>query len=598
MASALRARREEREQVLSLEVRAREATNEPREEPTQFRVLVRHFLERFFTSETASGEGEAKTRLVQVACALGIPGLIVAMYLYPVYHLPRGHVGRYWGPRPYWSQAGDHYFYVVYSLVALGLVTIFEWDLLFPDLLDVFVMGHLPVRSTRVFAARVTAIGVLLGAALFDVNFLAPLVLPAATDPPHLFRFWAAQLTAVGMSGVFGAALFLALEGVLLGVFGDRWFRRISLWLQGGFVVALLTLLFLYGAMAGSLRELTSGRVALWVPSFWFLGIYEQVLHGSTTLPVLARLAHIGWVATFAAVGVAVAAYPLAWWRRTRGLVEGAAKKERRSLVGTPLQRLVHATLARTPACRAVWQFIGQNLVRVPRYRMVLVMYGGMGAALVFAAVMRVSTTGGRIAFVFSPEGLRAVVPMVAFWTVSGLRSTFLAPADQRGRWIFRVTVGKAGLAEVGAARRWVLLWSTALSLMAVVIAARVEHWNGAVLGAQIVVAGGWSFVLTDVFFLNVKTIPFTGAKANTATNFALLLIPYLGFFPAVVLFTVAAEPWIEAAWANVAWTAAVFLGAHVLLWAMHRRRMHEHLLLIDADEDEEEFPQRLGLRY
>ncbi|MGA8161803.1 MAG: hypothetical protein WCB76_13385, partial [Acidobacteriaceae bacterium] len=516
MASALRVRREERHRVLSLEVLARDAETEPREEPTQFRVLVRHFLERFFTNEMASADGEAKTRLVQVACALGIPGLIVAMYLYPVYHLPRGHVGRYWGPRPYWSQAGDHYFYVVYSLVALGLVTIFEWDLLFPDLLDVFVMGHLPVRNRRVFAARVTAIAVLLGAALFDVNFLAPLVLPAATDPPHLFRFWAAHLTAVGMSGVFGAALFLALEGVLLGVLGDRWFRKISLWMQGGFVVALLTLLFLYPAMAGSLQGLTGGRIAMWVPSFWFLGIYEQVLHGSATLPVFVRLAHVGWAATFAAVSVAVALYPLAWWRRTRGLVEGAAKKERRSLVGTPLQRMVHATLARTPACRAIWQFIGQNLMRVPRYRMVLVMYGGMGAALVFAAVMRVSTAGSRITFLFSPEGLRAVVPMVAFWTVSGLRSTFLAPSDQRGRWIFRVTVGKAGLAEVGAARRWVLLWSAALSLTAVVLAARAEHWTGSVLAAQFAVAVGWSVVLTDVFFLNMKTIPFTGAKANT----------------------------------------------------------------------------------
>ncbi|MGA8528540.1 MAG: hypothetical protein WB622_02430 [Acidobacteriaceae bacterium] len=591
MASALRVRREERDRVLSLEVLAREAKTEPREEPTQFRVLARHFLERFFTNEMASADGDAKTRLVQVACALGIPGLIVAMYLYPVYHLPRGHVGRFWGPRPYWSQAGDHYFYVVYSLVALGLVTIFEWDLLFPDLLDVFVMGHLPVSNRRVFAARVTAIAVLLGAALFDVNFLAPLVLPAATDPPHLFRFWAAHLTAVGASGLFGAALFLALEGVLLGVLGDRWFRKISMWLQGGFVVALLTLLFLYPAMAGSLQGLTAGRLAIGVPSFWFLGIYEQVLHGSTTLPVFVRLARVGWAATFAAVSVAVALYPLAWWRRTRGLVEGAAKKERRSVAA-------HMTLARTPIARAMGQFIRQNLMRVPRYRMVLVMYGGMGAALVFATVMRVSTAGGRIAFVFSPEGLRAVVPMVAFWAVSGLRSTFLAPADQRGRWIFRVTVGKAGLAEVGAARRWTLLWSAALTLAAVVLSAWTEYWTDAVLGTQILVAMGWSVVLTDVFFLNVKTIPFTGAKPSAATNFALLLIPYLGFFPAVVLFTVAAEPWIEAAWANVAWTAAVFAAAHLALHAMHRRQMHEHLLLIDADEDEEEFPQRLGLRY
>ncbi len=598
MASALRVRREEREQVLSLEVLAREADTGPREEPTQFRVLVRHFLARFFTNEMASAEGDAKTRLVQVACALGIPGLIVAMYLYPVYHLPRGHVGRFWGPRPYWSQAGDHYFYVVYSLVALGLVTIFEWDLLFPDLLDVFVMGHLPVRNARVFAARVTAIAVLMGAALFDVNFLAPLVLPAATDPPHLFRFWAAHLAAVGASGVFGAASFLALEGVLLGVLGDRWFRRISLGLQGAFVMALLTLLFLYPAMAGSLQGLTGGRMAVWVPSFWFLGIYEQILHGSATLSVFDRLAEVGWTATLAAMSVAIASYPLAWWRKTRGLVEGTAKKEGRSVVGTPMQRLLHAVLARTPACRAIWQFIGENLVRVPRYRMVLVMYGGMGAALVFATVMRVNTAGGRIGFVFSPEGLHAAVPMVAFWTVSGLRSTFLAPADQRGRWIFRVTVGKAGLAEVGAARRWVLLWSAALSLGVVALAAWAEHRTGIVLAAQITIAVGWSVVLTDLFFLNVTTIPFTGARPNTATNFALLLIPYVGFFPAVVMFTVAAEPWIEAAWANVGWTAAVFLGVHLALWAMHRRRMREHLLLIDADEDEEEFPQRLGLRY
>ncbi|HEY1809836.1 MAG TPA: hypothetical protein VGG42_14825, partial [Acidobacteriaceae bacterium] len=492
MASALRVRREERDRVLSLEVLAREAETEPREEPTQFRVLVRHFLERFFTNEMASAEGDAKTRLVQAACALGIPGLMVAMYLYPVYHLPRGHVGRYWGPRPYWSQAGDHYFYVVYSLVALGLVTIFEWDLLFPDLLDVFVLGHLPVRNRRVFGARVTAIAVLLGAALFDVNFLAPLVLPAATDPPHLFRFWAAHLAAVGASGLFGAAFFLAVEGVLLGVLGDRWFRKISLWLQGGFVVALLTLLFLYPAMAESLQGLTAGRGAMWLPSFWFLGIYEQVLHGAATQPVFVRMAHVGWAAMLAAAGVAVAAYPLAWWRRTRGLVEGAAKKERRKVASVTAGRVLHATLARTPACRAIWQFIGENLVRVPRYRMVLVMVGGMGAALVFAAVTRVSTGHGRIAFVFSPEGLRAVVPMVAFWTVAGLRSTFLMPADQRGRWIFRVTVGKAGLAEVGAARRWVLLWSAAVSLAAVALAARAELWRGSVLGGQVIVAVGW----------------------------------------------------------------------------------------------------------
>lgn len=601
MLSVAREPKPSRDEVLSLEVLARRESTAPEAQPGQFRVLVRHFLDRFFNNDMASADGDAKTRLVQAACAIGIPGLVVAMYLYPVYHLPRGHVGRYWGPRPYWSQVGDHYFYVVYSMVVMGLVTIFEWDLLFPDLLDVFVLSPLPTRARKMLGARVAAIFILLGAALFDSNFLPPLVLPAAVDPPHLLRFWAAHLLAVAASGAFGAAFFLALEGSLLGLLGDRLFRKISLWLQGVFVWGLLTLLFLYPAMAGTLAGMTGSRVGAWLPSFWFLGVYQRVLDGPSTPAVFVRLAHIAWTALTAAIALAVASYPLAWWRKTRSLVEGTAKHERRNWAAVPVRWSVHATVARTPAGRAVWQFIGQNLLRIPRYRMVLVMYGGMGIALLFATVTRVSLQHGRLAFFFSPEGLRASVPIVAFWTVSGLRSTFLAPADQRGRWIFRVILGKAGPAEVGAARRWVFLWSALLSLIvagcAYVFGAPDSHrWTFA--ADQLLVALGWSLILTDLFFMNVTTIPFTGARSNSATNFALLLIPYLGFFPAVVMFTVALEPVVEAGVGHLALGVGLVAGAHLVLRAMHRSRMDDHVQRIDGDEDEEEFPLRLGLRY
>jgi hypothetical protein len=100
------------------------------------------------------------------------------------------------------------------------------------------------------------------------------------------------------------------------------------------------------------------------------------------------------------------------------------------------------------------------------------------------------------------------------------------------------------------------------------------------------------------VFFLNVTTIPFTGARPSSATNFALLLIPYLGFFPAVVTFTVALEPVVEASVGHLALGVGLAAGAHLVLRAMHRSRMADHVQRIDADEDEEEFPLRLGLRY
>src|SRR6202167_4369723 len=78
---------------------------------SQFSHLVRHFLERFFNHETASPDGDAKSWLVLIAFAVGLPEFAVALYLWPVYHPFRG-----WpldhpsngGPPPYWLQVNHH----------------------------------------------------------------------------------------------------------------------------------------------------------------------------------------------------------------------------------------------------------------------------------------------------------------------------------------------------------------------------------------------------------------------------------------------------------------------------------------------------------
>jgi hypothetical protein len=253
------------EPVLSLEVQAKMPRTNP-EEPIQFRVLVQHFLERFFNNEMASSDDGGKSRFIQVACAIGFPGFVMALYLYPMYHLPRGH-------RPYWAQVSDHYFYVVYSLVALGVVTIFEWDFFFPDLLDVFVLSTLPIKDHGLFRARIAAVALFVVGFLFDSNFLAPLVLPAATEPPNLARLLAAHVLAVALSGIFAAALVLALQAMLLGILGGRAFRSISLLLQGFSITALLVILLLSPIVAGALRELMRSKstAALCFPPFWFL---------------------------------------------------------------------------------------------------------------------------------------------------------------------------------------------------------------------------------------------------------------------------------------------------------------------------------------
>lgn len=589
-----RAVRPLRDEVLSLNVLAGKEA-ESCQGMSQFRVLMRHFLNRFFGSEAASSDGDAKTRLVQVACAIGLPPLVLSLYLYTAYHLPFHRL------RSYWQQAGDHYFFVLYTMVAMGVITIFEWDLLFPDLLDVYVLSSLPAAPGRVLRARITAILFLVAAAIFDSSFLSPLVLPAATDPPHLLRFLAAHCAAVACGGLCSATSLLALEGLLLAVLGDRWFRRVSLWLQGGAVVALLTSLFLYPILFGALPGLIlSGSSQIFLfPPFWFLGIYQRVLDGPSTLPVFAALARFGFLGTLATVTVASAVYPLAWRRRIAGLIEGAATREREHGMARPADAALHAILVRVPGARAVWHFIGQNLLRVPRYRMVLVLYGGAGVALLLSSALRIEVEYGRMLIAVSPDGLRALVPIAAFWTVSGLRSTFLASSDQRGRWIFRITLGRPAWPHVQAARRWILWWTMLLVAAVAALACMtgpLHSWRFAM--SQGFAAVALNLLLIDAFLSDLGTIPFTENRSTSATNLALLLIPYLGFFPAIVLFTVAVEPWLEASASRVAWAAALGIVVHIVMLSIHKARVAESFQQIEGDEDQEDFPLRLGLRY
>src|ERR1700679_4153208 len=148
----------------ALSLNAQAALDLVRPERSQFSLLLRHFLERFFNHETASSDGDAKARLVLIAFTIGLPELVVAMYLWPVYHpflgWPPGR-GSHNGPPPYWQQVNHHLFFVAYSFVAMGIATVFEWDLFFPDLLDIYVLTTLPIANRRLFLARVAAISVL-----------------------------------------------------------------------------------------------------------------------------------------------------------------------------------------------------------------------------------------------------------------------------------------------------------------------------------------------------------------------------------------------------------------------------------------------------
>jgi hypothetical protein len=576
----------------------------------QFTLLLRHFLERFFNHETASPDGDAKARMVLIAFATALPAFIVALYLWPVYHPFIGNSSHplVLTPLPYWLQVNHHFFFVVYSFVVMGIVTVFEWDLFFPDLLDIFVLTTLPVRDRKLFLARAAAIGLLVAGFLFDANLFASLVLPISLEPRSLSHFFAAHLLAVAASGLFSAAFILALQGVLLSILGERLFRRLSLSLQSLSITLLLMLLLLFPMLSDAVPVfLENANVyALCFPPFWFLGIYQRLLEGPSALPIYSRLAQTGCEATLLVLGVALLAYPFAYLRRVRQLVEGMGTRDTRNWLTHPAQRLMNATLLRHPLRRAVFHFISQTLLRVPRYRIYLVLYGGVGLSVVTATILRITITNRQVSMQISSDGMRTAIGIVAFWVIAGLRLAFVSSGNQWGSWVFRVIHGRpphfrSGTELLLAAKVWVFLWS-AIFTFGAYFALRgfsppeLHSWPATT--SQLLVAAGMCLLLTDIFFLNVTIVPLTGEPPREQSNLAISLLKYFAFVPAVASLPLIAEPWIETGVIHFFLAAFAIGAAHLALRRRHRGIIQEHCNMVELEDGEDEFPMKLGLRY
>jgi len=579
---------------------------------SQFSLLVRHFLERFFNHETASPDGDAKARLILVAVATGLPGFVVALYLWPIYHpflaTKPGQVMDWPSPPPYWVQVNHHFFFVIYSFVAMGIITVFEWDLFFPDLLDIFVLTTLPIQSGRLFLARVAAIAIFIVGFLLDANFLALPILPASLDPPNLPRLLTGHVLAVLGSGLYSAAFILALQGVFLSVLGEGLFRRLSLILQGLSISVLLMLLLLFPVLSGAVPVfLQSGSLyVLYCPPFWFLGIYQRLLEGPSALPIYASLAKTGCAALVITVAVAALAYPLAYLRRVRQLVVGPGTHDTRIWAARPLHRLLHATLLRSPVRRAVFHFISQSLFRVQRYRIYLVLYGGVGLSVVVASVLRLTVARGQVRVEISPDGIRAAIAIVAFWVIAGLRMAFVSPGNRQGSWAFRIVHGRPPHLDIAmqllqAAKLWVLLWAGLITFAAILVFrvfAPADLLTWPATASLLLIAAALCVLLTDALFLNVKTVAFTGEPAREQSNLALTVLKYFTFLPAIVWLPVFFEPWIEASVRHFGLAVAATLAAHFALQRVHHRIVREHCNMPGLEDDEDDFPMKLGLRY
>jgi len=486
------------------------------------RILIAHFFRRFFDNDTVQPEGDTRTTVVRALAAAAAPGLIVAFWVINKYA---------WLPA--WDAIDARCFFVVLSFVAIGAIAVFEWEMLFPDKLDFLVLTPLPIRPLQMFAAKATALLGFLGMFLFATNMCATEVLPSLRLGP-VWPQAKAHFVATMCAGAFASLLFLAVGGVMLCLLSARMFRAALPVLQMASVMALTLLLCAYVRFAGALPVLLQQQplgMVRWLPPVWFLGLYEQMLHGSSApgfAPVMARYA----VRALAiASAVVVVTYPLAWARMRRLTIEGVTRgRGKRSRIS----EWIATEVVRRPGERAVFHFIGQTMARNNRYQVYLAIYGGVGLAVALSCAVSVRVVGGVARIGLSGYGLHAIMPMLVFWTIAGLRVAFAFPVNLQGGWIFRVT--GVDLREcAAAARRWVMACAGCV-LAAILIGLAIAGWDAKKLLVQSVCGVCLCMLLSDGFFFAQRSVPFNQPRMPGKVSFPLMLTLYIGVFPQFVM--------------------------------------------------------------
>jgi hypothetical protein len=353
------------------------------DERRQFRILYRDFLFRIVDLDLLSPSGEIQNLLVQLAALLAAFNFVVA-----VLYVPRYATSILPSEQLLMAAWGDQEFLIATTIAIAGLFAVLSWNALFPDRRDSFVLGPLPVRTGIIFAAKIAALATALGISVAAINIFTGLFYPFLVTPPQgsALRSFSAYWVTMTAAGLLVFCALLAVQGLAALLLRYRLFLRLSSFLQLAAFFLILGVYFLTPALA-TLPGLTASanrHLLAWLPSFWFLALFQE-LNGTTHL-VFGPLAERAVWSLFAAISIAGATYPLAYYRNFRRIIEQPdIAPTDRSRRATRIGRFIAARYFSRSLESAIFLFMVRTIAHSRQHRLLLAAYGGAGLAIALA---------------------------------------------------------------------------------------------------------------------------------------------------------------------------------------------------------------------
>jgi hypothetical protein len=479
----------------------------------------------------------------------------------------------------YLRSVPDKCLFISIAMAVTGIVTVLKWDRILPDVQDYTNLAPLPIRARTILAANVAAIGTAVLLFVVVANAFSTLLFPAfvtaaaQTGLPELLRFAGIHAAVMALASLFTfCAVFTAL-GIFAAVLPRRAFQAASSWLRGIMVVAFLMMLPSAEAAPALLRQLAQNPNSplRWLPSFWFLGLYQSWQHKAT--PALNQLGQMALPATAALFVSMAIAYGLSYRRRFGAVLESTRRR-----IGFRGFRLVPAVLdlfaSRTQGFeRACHQFAARALLRNEAHRLCLAVALGLGWLLEFQSIMDFS--GGDRPSVALLEG-----PLIAIYLlVLALRLAFEIPANLPASWIYRSLLDPLGNQTLGVARR-VMLAFLVPSVLLPSAAYFWWRWNWSAALLEFGCLLGLSACLIEILLSGYRKVPLTCPLPGIRQNFLVLCLTQFLAFEAFTRIGAGFERWI---FDYPQWFVCL-PAAMLAAWAWRR---HQQRLAVEAGEAE-----------
>jgi CubicO group peptidase (beta-lactamase class C family) len=333
---------------------------------------------------------------------------------------------------------------------------------------------------------------------------LTSVTVPSSGGLSSVARMFAAYWITMMLAGAFVYCCVLALQGFAAQLLPRRIFLRLSSLLQMIVFCIVVSVYFLQPSMATgqALIGATGHGLLSCSPSFWFLGLFQQ-LNGSPALNLLARRAWIALGVVFCATAIV---YALSYFRTLRKVAEEP------DIVGTARLRLPRFGDALQTA---IVQFSIRTLLRSRRHRLILAFYLGIGFALVISLIKAPAARQQlEDALVANPWGqvneplLAATIAMIGF-AILGTRVILSIPLDLRANWIFQITGVRRAAECLKASRRSLLVLSLAPAWLVSALICFYCWPRGAAAG-HLAMLAALGLILTEISLYGFRKIPFT----------------------------------------------------------------------------------------